>query len=170
MSLYLQLMAMEFLVLTKEYDLVQKCRKWEFFEELKKLPYLPKCVHSKILNIELLLLRIENLSLDSLTSFTFKSKMEIPMRQPRTHWNEYFEDLIWNHLGFYQQIVEVGARDAWRFNFELMIPPQPWVLGHYRVPKKKDEEDEISSFCLFKILQCKRWCHKAKKRWCFTFT
>jgi len=46
--------------------------------------------------------------------------------RPGTRWQDYIEDLGWNHLGLQpsEMLAAVADRDVWRLNLEL-LPPQP---------------------------------------------
>ena len=44
--------------------------------------------------------------------------------QPRTHWQNYVEDLAWSHFGIppAKLPLAVGDWDAWRFQLKLLCP------------------------------------------------
>jgi len=55
-----------------------------------------------------------------------KVKGKRPVGRPRTHWEEYIEDLGWNRLGLQprKMLKVVADRDVWLLIFEL-LSPQP---------------------------------------------
>ena len=93
----------------------------------------------KSLNVEPLLLRIERSQLrwfghvsrmpqERLPKKSLLARMrgKRPVGRPRTRWQDYIENIVWNRLGLRpseaKEVVE--DREVWRLNLEL-LPPQP---------------------------------------------
>ena len=93
----------------------------------------------KSLNVEPLLLRIERSQLrwfghvsrmpqERLPKQSLLARMrgKRPVGRPRTRWQDYIENIVWNRLGLRpseaKEVVE--DREVWRLNLEL-LPPQP---------------------------------------------
>jgi len=56
-----------------------------------------------------------------------KVKGKRPVGRPRTCWQDYIEDIRWNHLGLQprEMLAVVADRDVWRLNLEAQSQSWP---------------------------------------------